>query len=231
MLCRQALIRLEVYNWRLIEYGQDAELMEHLDGCQECSSLIKAQKELDQHFATFRQYEPAHEMTVSALRSKVESSGRKGLKTGSVRSLFGALIPNTRPRIAALAVLAVVVIIALIPLNMNQKVGYQIAIDGVEREIALENPKITSLLGALGMEQEVATTLLDSLGMNQIHFTVGECTETCRLTIFDLKTERDVRLMVQAIIDLGCCRIDNVAPVFRNETMSLLGFATRKLLS
>ncbi len=62
------------------------------------------------------------------------------------------------------AVLAVVVIIALIPLNINQKVGYQIAIDGVEREIALENPKITSLLGALGMEQEVATTLLDSFG-------------------------------------------------------------------
>lgn len=145
--------------------------------------------------------------------------------------MIGALVPNTRPRIAVVAVLAVFAVIALIPLNMSQKVGYQIAIDGVEREIALENPKITSLLGALGMEQEVATSLLDSLGMNQIHFTVGECTETCRLTIFDLKTERDVRLMVQAIIDLGCCRIDNVAPVFRNETMSLLGFATRKLLS
>ncbi len=231
MLCRQAQVRLEVYNWRLIEYGQDAELLEHLDGCKECSSLVRVQQALDQHLATLRQCEPTYEMPVSTIRSKVEETERSKPATGGLRHLIGALVPNTRPRIAVVAVLAVFAVIALIPLNMSQKVGYQIAIDGVEREIALENPKITSLLGALGMEQEVATSLLDSLGMNQIHFTVGECTETCRLTIFDLKTERDVRLMVQAIIDLGCCRIDNVAPVFRNETMSLLGFATRKLLS
>ncbi len=231
MLCREALLRLEVYNWRLVEYGQDADLLEHLEGCQECSSLIMAQKALDQHLGTLRNYEPTHEMPVSMIRSKVEATERAKPRTSGLRHLISALVPNTRPRIAVVAVLAVFVIIALIPLNMNQKVGYQIAIDGVGREIALENPKITSLLGALGMEQEVATTLLDSLGMNQIHFTVGECTETCRLTIFDLKTERDVRLMVQAIIDLGCCRIDNIAPVFRNESMSLFGLATRKLIS
>ncbi len=44
MLCRQALIRLEVYNWRVSEYGHDAELVEHLDVCQECSSLVRAQQ-------------------------------------------------------------------------------------------------------------------------------------------------------------------------------------------
>lgn len=231
MLCQQARIRLEACKWRSDEYSRDAELLEHVNGCHDCSSLIRAEQALHKHLDVIRQSEPATELSISAIRSKVEFSERTRSQTGGVRRLFAALVPNSRPRIAVAALLAIFAIIALIPLDVSQKVGYQIAIDGVGREIALENPKITSLLGALGMEQEVATTLLDSLGMNQIHFTVGECTETCRLTIFDLKTERDVRLMVQAIIDLGCCRIDNVAPVFRNESMSLLGLATRKLLS
>ncbi|MBK7092028.1 MAG: hypothetical protein IPH59_09970 [bacterium] len=179
----------------------------------------------------FKATEPQTPLPVSVVRARVESGEKSKPRTGIVNRFVESLIPNSRPRIAVAVIVAVFAVVALIPLDFSQKVGYQIAIDGVGREIALENPKITSLLGALGMEQETATSLLDSLGMNQIHFTVGECTETCRLTIFDLRTERDVRLMVKAIIDLGCCRIDNVAPVFRNESMSLLGLATRKLLS
>jgi hypothetical protein len=60
---------------------------------------------------------------------------------------------------------------------------------------------------------------------------VGECLETCHLRISDLKTERDVRLVVEAIIQLGCCQIDNIAPIFRDESTSLLRLAARKLLS
>ena len=104
-------------------------------------------------------------------------------------------------------------------------------IGGVEKSIALDNQQITSLLRALGMEKGKASTLLDSLGMSDIRLSVGECSETCRLTISDLKTERDVRLMVKAIIELGCCQIDKIAPIFRSESTSLLRLAARKLLS
>jgi hypothetical protein len=121
--------------------------------------------------------------------------------------------------------------VALVPFNFREKVGYEIAIDGVGKDIAMDNQKITTLFGALGMEQTRASTLLDSLGGRQIRFSVGECTETCRLTISDLKTERDVRLMVKAIIELGCCRIDDIIPVFHDESTSLLGLAARKLMS
>lgn len=231
MLCQQARIRLADCKWQDALYGQDVELLEHLSSCHNCSSLLRAEQAINQHLAVVRRTVPASELSVSVLRTKIESTDKRSSQTNALQRLIDAFIPNTRFRIAAATVLAAFAVIALIPLNFNQKIGYQIAIDGVERDIALENPKITSLLGALGMEQEEATSLLDSLGMNQIHFTVGECSETCRLTIFDLKTERDVNLMVQAIIDLGCCRIDNIAPVFRNESMSLLGLATRKLLS
>jgi hypothetical protein len=236
MQCQQARARLNALNWQPSEYAKDSELTEHLSSCRECASLVSAEMALRADFMTVRQAEPTADLAVSAVRRRIESAAPQIANpspTGSTifEKLIAALLPKTRTRIAIVVVVAVAVFIALVPLDIRQKVGYQIAIDGVGKDIALDNPKITSLLGALGMEQTEATNLLDSLGMNQIHFAVGECSETCRLTIFDLKTERDVQLMVRAIIELGCCRIDNVAPVFRNETMSLLGLATRKLLS
>ena len=231
MLCHQARTRLEAARWQFAEIGRDSELAQHLESCVECASLVRAEQSLDRSLRQVQKTEPQTSLPVSIVRARVESGEKSKPRTSIVNRFVESLIPNSRPRIAVAVIVSVFAIVALIPLDFSQKVGYQIAIDGVGREIALENPKITSLLGALGMEQETATSLLDSLGMNQIHFTVGECTETCRLTIFDLRTERDVRLMVKAIIDLGCCRIDNVAPVFRNESMSLLGLATRKLLS
>lgn len=236
MQCRQARIRLESLHWRAAEYTLDSELVDHLSCCQDCSSLVRAEQALHADLETVRQVQTTSNLSIIALRRRAEESDRSpahGAKSSrsTVIRLTAALLPRTKARVVVALTLVVFVFIALVPLDIRQKVGYQIAIDGVEKDIALDNPKITSLLGALGMEQQVATNLLDSLGMSQIHFTVGDCSETCRLTIFDLKTERDVQLMVRAIIDLGCCRIDNVAPVFRNESMSLLGLATRKLLS
>jgi hypothetical protein len=79
------------------------------------------------------------------------------------------------------------------------------------------------------MEKGKASILLDSLGMSDIRLS-GECSETCRLTISDLKTERDVRLMVKAIIELGCCQIDKIAPIFRSESTSILRLAETAFL-
>jgi len=133
--------------------------------------------------------------------------------------------------VALIAAAAAVVLLAIVPFNVREKVGYEIAINGVGKDVALNQQKASSLLDALGMEKGEAESLLDSLGVEQIQFSVGECSETCKLTISDLKTERDVRLMVKAIIDLGCCQIDNIVPIFRRESTSLLGLAARKLLS
>lgn len=139
--------------------------------------------------------------------------------------------PALRRRLALIAAAAAVVLLAIVPFNVREKVGYEIAINGVGKDVALNQEKASSLLDALGMEKGEAESLLDSLGVKQIQFSVGECSETCKLTISDLKTERDVRLMVKAIIDLGCCQIDNIVPIFRRESTSLLGLAARKLLS
>jgi hypothetical protein len=236
MLCHQARRRLDDCDWLRSNYAQDGELMEHLGKCPKCYSLVEAEETLRGDLGVLREVNPEGDLSLEIIRTKAESSARgERVVEPEVRSFIQrlalALLPNTRYKFAVVATAVLIGFLAVVPFSFNEKVGYEIAIGGVEKSIALDNQKITSLLDALGMEKGKASTLLDSLGMSNIHLSVGECSETCRLTISDLKTERDVRLMVKAIIELGCCQIDNIAPIFRSESTSLLGLAAKKLLS
>ena len=236
MLCHRARRRLNECDWLHSDYSLDEELMKHLGECPRCYSLVQAEETLRSDLGVLREAKPDGVLSLGVIREKAEKSARGTDRVEQdVRSFANrlalALVPNTRYKFAVAAIAILIAFLAIVPFNFNEKIGYEIAIGGVEKSIALDNQRITSLLGALGMEKGKASTLLDSLGMSDIRLSVGECSETCRLTISDLKTERDVRLMVKAIIELGCCQIDNIAPIFRSKSTSLLGFAARKLLS
>lgn len=230
MLCRRARQRLNECDWLNSKYSLDKELMEHLRECTRCHSLVQAEEALRSDLGVLRQARPGGELSLVAIREKAEGRVKHEVRSFAHR-LALALVPNTRHKFAVAAIIILVGFLAVVPFNFQEKIGYEIAIGGVEKSVAEDNRQITSLLDALGMDKGKATTLLDSLGKSDIHLSVGECSETCRLTISDLKTERDVRLMVKAIIELGCCQIDNIAPIFRSESTSLLGLAARKLLS
>jgi hypothetical protein len=236
MLCHRARKRLSDYNWLHSNYSPDEELMEHLARCPKCCSLVKAEEALQSDLSVLREAKPDGNLSLDAIREKAENwergtdQARQDVRSFAQR-LALALVPNTRYKFAVVATAVLVAFLAIVPFNFKEKIGYEIAIGGVEKSIALDNRQIISLLDALGMEKGKASTLLDSLGISDIRLSVGECSETCRLTISDLKTERDVRLMVKAIIELGCCQIDKIAPIFRSESTSILRLAARKLLS
>lgn len=221
MLCYQARKRLDDFRWDPAQYRADHELLEHLKSCAACTGLIAAEQALRHDLEELQRAEPAAPLPLEIVRQKIETT----------RTSKRPAAPALRRRLALIAAAAAVVLLAIVPFNVREKVGYEIAINGVGKDVALNQEKASSLLDALGMEKGEAESLLDSLGVKQIQFSVGECSETCKLTISDLKTERDVRLMVKAIIDLGCCQIDNIVPIFRRESTSLLGLAARKLLS
>jgi len=236
MLCHRARRRLNECDWLHSDYSLDEELMKHLGECPRCYSLVQAEETLRSDLGVLREAKPDGVLSLGVIREKAEKSARGTDRVEQdVRSFANrlalALVPNTRYKFAVVTIAILIGFLAVVPFSFQEKIGYEIAIGGVEKSIALDNQKITSLLGALGMEKGKASTLLDSLGMNDIRLSVGECSETCRLTISDLKTERDVRLMVKAIIELGCCQIDKIAPIFRSESTSLLRLAARKLLS
>ncbi len=232
MKCSHARKRLERSNWQYSAYCRDRELLEHLAACAECAALVRADEAIQRDFQALGEIQPTPGLSINELRQRIESIGSPADQVSVHRVSPGRSGPaNLRPRLAMLAAAAMIALLALIPFNFREQVGYEIAIAGVGKDVALNYDKANSLLDALGMGKDEATVLLDSLGVSQIQFSVGECSETCRLTISDLKTERDVRLMVKAIIDLGCCQIDNIAPIFRSESTSLLRLAARKLLS
>jgi hypothetical protein len=236
MLCHQARKRLNQYNWRESVYGQDKELTDHLALCHRCRSLVLAENTLRGDLATVRQEKSLYGPALNDLREKVETKQSRSLETKPAFGSFlkkGAvyLLPNTRYKFITTVVAVVVAIIALYPINAREKVGYEIGILGVDREIALDNHEIISLLDALGMEKGKASNLFDSTESRAIQLSVGECLETCHLKISDLKTEKDVQRLVRAIIELGCCQIDNINPIFRNQSTSLLRLAAQKLFS
>ncbi|MBN1211707.1 MAG: hypothetical protein JXA92_03945 [candidate division Zixibacteria bacterium] len=235
MHCREARERLNRYQWRLSEYRRDRELVEHLKTCPRCGRLAQTEESLEVDFELLRRSEPPTELNFNALKEKVETSGAEAHQTnaGSRFSFYTAKIFKTRRRfkIAFGFVGVIIVFMSLVPFNFTETVGYEVAISGIDRNIALDNREIKSLLNALGMDRDKAAGILDSLDRKEIHLYVGECRETCHLKISDLKSERDVRIVVKAIVDLGCCEIDKIIPIFRNESTSLIGHATRKLFS
>ena len=236
MFCQQARRRLDEANWSYSSYSQDTELLEHLKSCKSCYRLAQAEARMVSDFEVVKRDEPLTELSLETVRRKVESTSspevtRRHARKSLFEKMASIFFPVTKQKLALAAVAVIILFAAVVPFNFREQVGYQIAIDGVEKDIAVNNQKITSLLGALGMEKDKAITIADSLGVSQVRLSLGQCTETCRLTISDLKTERDVRLMVKAIIELGCCHIDDIVPIFRNESTSLLRLAARKLLS
>lgn len=223
MLCHQARNRLNEHNWLHSKYGNDQELLEHLRKCSECLSLVQAEEALRNDVGVLRGTVPDSKLTISAVREKAETTRSHSVAPGR--------LARRRYKLALGVVAVLVAFLAFVPFNFKEKVGYEIAIAGVQKSVAMDNKKIMSLLDALGMEKDKASSLLDSLGKEEIRLSVGECSETCHLTISDIKTERDVRLVVKAIIDLGCCQIDDIIPIFRNQPTSLLRLAAKRLLS
>jgi len=222
MQCREARNRLADYNWQVAAYSGDQELMAHLDGCGSCRSLVLAEQAVSADITSVRDMTPERELVLANLKIAAESDSGSG-------RLSNLLYSKKRYRLAM--GLAVFGFLAFVPFNFREQAGYEIAIAGVDKTIAEDNTEITSLFCALGMEEDKTLTFNDSLDVNEIRLNVGECRETCYLTISDLKTEKDVAFVVKQIIELGCCQIDKIVPIFRDESSSLLRYMARKLLS
>jgi len=233
MHCFQAQKKLNEADFNPDDYNSDKELMDHLNICPACASLLRAESDIRADISLMQQEEPEKELPISLLKEKIQfqnlrsKSGFMTYKAGLVH-----LIGRRYFRRFAFGIgISLLIFLALIPFDFEEKIGYEISISGVDKSIALDSKGIVPLLDALGMDRNKVAALLNSLEKQEVHLKVGECSETCHLKISDLKTERDVHLLIEAIIELGCCEIDNVFPIFRNKSSSLLRRATTKLFS
>jgi hypothetical protein len=235
MRCSEARKKLADYGWHPDAFSQEKELMAHLDECLSCRSLILAEQAIAGAIAEIGKAKPTTELAFDKVKAAAETESYSGTKPFSalLRKFDSALnfLSDKKYRLAICFTIAVFGFLAFVPFNFREWAGYEIAIAGIDKDIVEDNAEITSLFCALGMEKEKTLTLSDSLDIKKIRLNVGECRETCYLTISDLKSEKDVAFVVKQIIDLGCCQIDKIAPIFRNESSSLLKHIARKLLS
>jgi hypothetical protein len=231
MLCNQARKRLVNHNWQPDTIGQDKDLLDHLKKCSKCRSLVLAENTLNNDLETLCQVLPENSLPLSQIKLTAEAiQNPPSISKSGFTQLIKNLISGKRYRYALGAVAGIFIFMAFVPFNFKEKAGYEIAIAGVDKNIAEENPEITSLFSALGMEKAKTAVLNDSLDTNDIRLFVGECRETCYLTISDLKSEKDVNFVIKTIIELGCCQIDKVIPIFHIESSSLLKHVAKKLI-
>lgn len=234
MQCHEARNRLAKYHWRAAEFSGDKELLAHLESCVACRSLVLAEQAVANDIASVRQDMPETELDFAKIRNAAEAKSemiRRAAADGKSGAVLNFLLGKKRYRLAIGLAVVVFGFLGFVPFNFQERAGYEIAIAGVDKTIAEDNTEITSLFCALGMEEEKTSALHDSLDVKEIRLNVGECRETCYLTICDLKTEKDVAFVVNKIIELGCCQIDKIAPVFRNESSSLLKHIAKKMWS
>jgi hypothetical protein len=236
MLCWQARKRLTGHHWQPDAINRDKELLAHLKKCPKCYSLILTENTLGNDFETVRKDIPTGGVTLGQIKATAEAiQNPSGFwKLGNIRwlrNLATNLLPGKRYRYAFGIIVVIFGFMAFVPFNFKEKTGYEVAIAGVDKNIAEDNPEITSLFCALGMGNDKTSALNDSLDTSKIRLNVGECRETCYLTISDLKTEKDVRIIIKTIMELGCCQIDKVIPIFHIESSSLLKHIAKQLIS
>ncbi len=220
MLCFKAQERLIKYNWDKTVFAKDADLMEHLEKCRNCQNLLLAEKSIVANLSEFKQTKPPQGLAFGAFQQKLEN----------IKNQFSPRY-KLRPKYIIGFASILLLLLAFIPFNITETIGYEVAISGIDRNIALNNQEIPSLLDALGMEPNKVDLLLNSMEQKVIYLSVGDCEETCDLKISDLKTERDARLVIKAIIELGCCEIEKLMPIIRNESTNLLKQTAKQLFS
>jgi hypothetical protein len=196
--------------------NRDGELQDHLRHCPECHAWLQAEMTLHRDLNAAATDDASDGIPLAALRTRVESHVRDAVnkriwETSSMSKFANKL--KSRPRLGTtLGIVAVLLLIAtLVPLRVDQTVGYEVALAGVNKDLAMDSEKIT--------------LLLNTLGVGDADVTLGECEATCKLTISELQSEGDVKLVVAAFDELGNCVLENVIELTEPGSVSIYSAA------
>jgi hypothetical protein len=141
------------------------------------------------------------------LMNNEQSTRPSALISGRV-SLWSLLV---RPSVqwSASAIAIVILALVFVPFSHYRTVGYDVSVDGVSRELALNHDLMCELLTRLGLVEAG----IDVLG----------CDTTCSVSILDLKSEREARLVVGAFARLGETDLTtNIVPIRAKSSRTLL---------
>ena len=190
MRCREARSRLN----HLAKDGRsqaDPELLAHLKECPACARQAQAAGELQQAFSALETEDVSDAIAWSEQVRRVEAqvtldAHRKENPMSALKEQF-----RLRPRLgySLVAVLALVLAVTLIPFKFDQTVGFEVAVAGVNKDVAFDTYRIQELLNRLGVTGATVN--------------VTGCEETCNLKIASLKSPEDAEMVKVAFEELS----------------------------
>ncbi len=192
MRCHEARSRLNEST--RINPETDKELLQHLKQCRDCARVAAASDELCQVFADATVHDEAGGLAWAEQQRQVEAMAALTRTKQPKEMPFMSRLKkqfNLRPRLTLGLAAAVLVLIAgtVIPLKFDQTVGFEVAVAGVDRDLALN--------------QEMLDQMLERLGLDNVTIDIKGCEATCNLVVSDLDSETDANMVRLAFQEIG----------------------------
>jgi hypothetical protein len=222
MRCSEAKRRLNEYWQQELEKVDDLELHRHLRKCSACARHAAAVRSLRRDFAAARGHDLGGGLPLSILKTRVEAHAASPatFTTSEEKSIMSTMIRGLkkRSRLSATVAVAAVVLafLTLVPFSFEQTVGYEVAVAGVDKDLALDNNRVQALLATLGMEEA--------------EFDVTDCEATCNLVVRKLGSQEDADLVVAAFKSGEECLVDCEISMVRAEGSVSLFSQAKKVI-
>ncbi|MCP4567469.1 MAG: T9SS type A sorting domain-containing protein [FCB group bacterium] len=214
MRCQQVRQRLTECRGKLSQL--DESDLRHLRECEQCAEYAQAEMSLSRDFDRLSADDNDGGLHLSHLKTRVESCARPHRE--NTMSRFAGQLKN-RPKTSFALVFGIVFLlfVTVVPIKMNSTVGYEVALAGVNKDLAMDGDKVQELLVAIGIDNA--------------DFELGECEKTCNLKIIDLKSEHDVQMVLTAFDELDNVELKDVFEVKIDESHNIFTHAKNVLLT
>lgn len=212
MRCRQVRQKLIQLSGSVSE--ADHDLREHLQSCSKCASFARAELEL-KHDLDLASADDKHERQswtelIAVVEKRAVSMTPKKSREKSIMSILTNQF-RKRPKLGFSVALAVILLVlaTTVPFKFDKTLGYEVAIAGVDENLAVDNEKLE--------------ILLETIGLEDAKFTVDGCEVTCNIVISDLKSEDDVEIVKIAFEKMGNCVVEDVLKITSEVSSSIAG--------
>jgi len=194
MRCHEARRRIDEIGLTDVSDADYEELLSHLQHCPGCARQAQASQELQEAMVRLKAHDTDGGLSWSQTIARVESGASLADSHQTVERPVMAIFKNQltkRPKLSfgVCAAVAILLAVTLIPFKYNKDVGFEVAVAGVDKSVALNSEGISEMMAKLGLEDAVVD--------------VTGCDVTCNLKITELKSPEDAKLVAAAFEEVG----------------------------
>jgi len=216
MRCTEARNRIDTAEKEPSVLASDLELQAHFKDCDDCRAYAAIAVSFDQALQTASAPDVVPGLTIDEQRRVVESRLRSPRRIPR-SEVHPHLLGRPAWRLAVSAATIAVAAFLFVPFTRYQTIGYDVSVDGTCLEMAVNHDRICDLLGRLG---------LDEAGVDVIG-----CDTTCSVSILDLKSEHEARMVVGEIAHLCEKKLSSsIVPIRTKSSQTLLEQANDLIL-